>query len=64
MNDITGRARIMLAMATNEAGSWVHAALPEAKQAVAALEKKGLVTVRRTNDRCDGHLEWWFRLAQ
>ncbi|AKU93388.1 hypothetical protein AKJ09_00052 [Labilithrix luteola] len=58
-----GRARIMLAMARDASGDEVHAALPEDKRAVAELESQGLVTVRRTTERCGGYIEWWYQLA-
>lgn len=58
---ITGLPGVMMAMARNAAGAEVHVANPREKRAVEVLEKKGLVSVRRTKDRIAGLTEWWFR---
>lgn len=66
---LTGLARVMFAMAKNAAdekradGGWVHCSMPKDKRAVASLEKRGLVEVRRTSNRISGLLEWYYRLA-
>ena len=60
---LKGRPRVMYAMAANEDGHEVHVAMPDDKRAVVALEKAGLVEVRRTKDRIAGYTEWWYRLA-
>ncbi len=58
----SGLAGTMLAMARNSDGE-VHVAWPKEKAAVVRLERLGLVTVRRTTERCGGLVEWWYRLA-
>lgn len=60
---VTGLARVMLAMATNEAGKEVFVAEPREKAAVVRLEKMGLVTVRKTEERCAGYRVYFFTLA-
>lgn len=55
-----GRARSMFSMAENADGREVFVALPEEKRAVASLEKKGLVTVRRTDEKCGGFQVWYY----
>ena len=65
---LKGLSRAMYAMAVNAEGergrgAEVHVAWPQEKRAVAALEKAGLVKVRRTKDRVGDFTEWWYRLA-
>lgn len=55
-------AKTMLAMAKNSDGE-VHVADPNEKAVVRRLEKRGLVEVRRTDDKICGHTEWWYKLA-
>lgn len=55
-------AKTMLAMAQNSNGE-VHVADPAEKSVVRRLEKRGLVEVRRTEDKICGHTEWWYKLA-
>lgn len=50
-------------MARNAEGGEVHDAWPHEKRVVAKLEARGLVTVRRTKERCGGFEEWWYRMA-
>jgi hypothetical protein len=38
-----------------------HCASPEDKAAAVALESRGLVIIRRTNDLCAGFHEWWVK---
>lgn len=64
--ELTGLPRSMMTMARNAAeergaGAEVHVANPREKRAVEALEKKGLVSVRRTKERIAGLTEWWYR---
>lgn len=53
--------RALLAMATAPGAGEVHVANPREKRAALALERDGLITIRRTDDRCAGHREWWIR---
>jgi hypothetical protein len=55
---------VMLAMARNAAGDWVHVAWPNEKAAVERLERSGVVEVRRTTERCGPFVEFWFRLVE
>jgi len=63
MSEVKGLASAMLSMAKNAEGSEVHVAWPKEKAAVMKLVKLGLVTVRKTTDKCAGFTEWWYRLA-
>jgi hypothetical protein len=58
MGELKGLGRVMMAMAA--AGGEVFVAEPREKRAVAALEKRGLVSVRRTAERCAGFEVWYF----
>lgn len=56
--------RCMWSMVSNEGASTeVHVAWPHEKRAVEALAAKGLVTIRKTNDKCGEFREWWYSLA-
>jgi hypothetical protein len=61
--NLKGYQRTMMTMCENAEGGEVHCANPEDKRAATALEKKGLVTIRRTDVRMGGLLEWWVTLA-
>jgi hypothetical protein len=38
-------------------------ALPEEKRAATRLERRGIVSIRRTKDLCGGYREWWVKLT-
>lgn len=61
---LKGRQRVMFAMARNAEGGEVVVLWSHEKRAVVELEKKGLVTLRRTVDTCGGMSVWWFRLTK
>ena len=67
MNDMASRKRsTMICMCTNnraEANDGVFVANPDEKVTVRDLEKKGLVTVRRTDEKCAGYSVWYVSLA-
>jgi hypothetical protein len=54
---------VIMAILRNAAPGEAHFALPKEKRVVAQLERRGVVSVRRTSIRCGGHLEWWARLC-
>lgn len=64
MKEVSGLARVMLAMARNEAGAVVPCWTPEEKKAVKKLEKLGLVKVEKTKVLFAGLVEWRFQLVE
>lgn len=60
---VSGLPAVMLTMAVNADGREVHVAAEAEKNAVVALESRGMVKVRRTDKTCAGQIEWWYRVA-
>jgi hypothetical protein len=40
-----------------------HCCAPEDKAEAVKLERRGLVTIRRTDDKFAGYTEWWVKLT-
>lgn len=55
------REEIVMAMIANANGGEVHVASEEDKRATRSLERKGIVSVRRTAVRFGGQAEWWVK---
>lgn len=63
---IKGWNRAVLSVAVNafqDRNGEAHVASPEDRKAAKWLEARGLVEVRRTNEKCGGYPEWWVRIT-